>query len=147
MTSDTDVLPTMTFPADPPPRRRPGFLRQLGVDTGYTLTSFPVAIAAFVVVITGLALGAGLLVIWVGVAVLAATLVAARGFAVVERAWLPAVLDRPVPQPAYKTPEGSTTRKLLTPLRDPQTWLDALHAIVRFPVAIASFVNHCEKSG
>ncbi|SOE02275.1 sensor histidine kinase [Blastococcus haudaquaticus] len=140
MTTDTDVLPTMSFPAEPPPRRRTGLLRQLGVDTGYTLTGFPVAIAAFVVVVTGLAVGAGLLVVWVGVAVLAATLVAARGFAVVERAWLPSVLDRPVPQPAYRTPEGSATRKLLTPLRDPQTWLDALHAIVRFPVAIASFV-------
>ena len=140
MTADTDVLPQMTFPADPAPRRRRGLLPQLGVDTGYTLTGFPVGIAAFVVVVTGLSVGAGLLVVWIGVAVLAATLVAARGFAVVERAWLPAVLDRPVPTPAYRAPEGSATRKLLTPLRDPQTWLDALHALVRFPVAILSFV-------
>jgi hypothetical protein len=76
------------------------------VDSGYTLTNFPIAIAAFVVVITGLALGAGLLVIAVGLAVLAATLVAARGFAAVERAWLPAVRDRPVPSPAYPVPRA-----------------------------------------
>jgi signal transduction histidine kinase len=125
--------------ATPLPRRR-GWFRQLGVDTGYVLASFPVAIAAFVVVITGLALGIGLLVVWVGVAVLAAALLAARGFATLERAWLPAVLRRPVPEPAYRRPEGSTVRRLLTPLRDPQTWLDALHAIVRFPFAILSFV-------
>jgi signal transduction histidine kinase len=31
-------------------------------------------------------------------------------------------------------------RKLITPLRDPQTWLDALHGLVRFPLAVASFV-------
>ena len=40
--------------------------------------------------------------IWVGVAVLPLTLLAARGFATVERAQLPAVLDRPVPTPAYR---------------------------------------------
>jgi len=75
----------------------------------------------------------------VGVAVLAATLVAARGFATAERAWLPSVLGRPVPRPAYLRGEGSRVRRLLTPLRDPQTWLDALHAVLRFPLAVLSF--------
>lgn len=141
MSTDTAVLPVTTTPdAGPAPRPRAGRLRQLGVDTGYSLAAFPVAIAAFVVVVTGLAAGAGLLVIWVGVAVLAATLLAARGFAAVERAWLPAVLDRPIPRPGYLAPDGGRVRRLLTPLRDPQTWLDALHALVRFPVAIFSFV-------
>jgi signal transduction histidine kinase len=135
MTTDTAVLPTMT-PSVPVPRGR---LRQIGVDTGYALAGFPVAVAAFVVVVTGLSLGAGLLVVWVGVAVLAATLLAARGFAAAERAWLPSVLGRPLPRPAYLRAEGSRVRRMLTPLRDPQTWLDALHALVRFPVAILSF--------
>src|SRR4051794_18048661 len=139
MTTDTAVLPPMTTSA-PTALPRRGWFRQLGVDTGYALIGFPIATAAFVVVVTGLALGAGLLVVWVGVAVLAATLLAARGFASAERAWLPAVLGGPVPRPAYLPPEGSKLRRLLTPLRDPQTWLDALHAVVRFPVAIFSFV-------
>jgi len=138
MTADTVVLPAVA-PSTPLPRSR-GWFRQLGVDTGYALVSFPIAIAAFVVVVTGLALGAGLLIVWVGVAVLAGTLLAARGFATVERAWLPAVLDRPLPSPAYLAADGRPVRKLMTPLRDPQTWLDALHAIVRFPFAILSFV-------
>jgi signal transduction histidine kinase len=138
MTTDTAVLPAVA-PSTPLPRSR-GWFRQLGVDTGYALVSFPIAIAAFVVIVTGLALGAGLLIVWVGVAVLAGTLLAARGFATVERAWLPAVLDRPLPSPAYLAADGRPVRKLMTPLRDPQTWLDALHAIVRFPFAILSFV-------
>ena len=67
MTTDTAVLPTVTTSdARPPASRAAGVLRQLGVDTGYTLVGFPLAIAAFVVVVTGLAVGAGLLVIWVG---------------------------------------------------------------------------------
>ena len=71
MTTDTVVLPPMTTaaPSLPRPRSR---LRQLGIDTGYVLVGFPLAIAAFVVVVTGLALGAGLLIVWVGVAVLGA---------------------------------------------------------------------------
>jgi signal transduction histidine kinase len=126
------------MPAAVVPRRGP--LRQLGVDTGYALASFPLAIVAFVAVVTGLSVGAGLLVIWIGVAVLALTLVAARGLATAERAWLPAVLRRELPRPAYRRAEGTTVRRLLTPLRDPQCWLDALHALVRFPFAILSFV-------
>jgi len=137
MTTDTAVLPTMSLSAPlPRPRSR---LRQIGVDTGYVLIGFPIAIAAFTVVVVGLSAGVGLLVVWVGVAVLALTLVAARGFATVERAWLPAVLGRPVPQPVYRRPDGPPLRRLLTPLRDPQTWLDALHALIRFPVAVFSF--------
>jgi signal transduction histidine kinase len=140
MTTDTAVLPPMTS-APSLPRRR-GRLGQLGVDTGYLLLGFPVAIAAFVLIITGLALGVGLLVIWVGVAILPITLLIARGFATVERAQLPAVLERPLPTPAYRRAgaDASPVRRLTTPLRDPQAWLDALHAVVRFPVAIFSFV-------
>ncbi|MGY1820883.1 sensor histidine kinase [Geodermatophilus sp. SYSU D00079] len=135
--TDTAVRPTVS---PSPAARTRGVLRQLGVDTAYSLVAFPVAIAAFVLVVTGLAAGAGLLVVWVGVAVLAATLVAARGLAAVERAWLPGVLDRPLPRPGYRTAEGRAVRRLTTPLRDPQCWLDALHALLRFPFAILSFV-------
>jgi signal transduction histidine kinase len=141
MTTDTAVLPPMTAaaPALPEPRSR---VAQLGVDTAYVLLGFPVAIAAFVIVVTGLALGAGLLVVWVGVAVLTVTLLAARGLATLERAQLPAVLERPLPTPAYRRARADArpVTRLLTPLRDPQAWLDALHAVVRFPVAILSFV-------
>ncbi|SDD27735.1 Signal transduction histidine kinase [Geodermatophilus telluris] len=138
MSTDTAVLPPMT-PAAPDPARPRDRLRALGVDTAYALAGFPVATVAFVVVVTGLSLGAGLLVVWVGLAVLAGTLLAARGLAGVERAWLPAVLGTPLPRPAYRPAEGGAVRRLLTPVRDPQTWLDALHALVRFPLAVLAF--------
>ncbi|MGY1733527.1 sensor histidine kinase [Geodermatophilus sp. SYSU D01045] len=135
MTTDTLVMPSSaTAPS------HAGLLRRLLVDSGYALLSLPVGIAAFVVAVTGVAVGVGTLVIWVGLAVLALTLLAARGFAALERAQLPAVLGRPVPRPAYLTPDGGRVRRLLTPLRDPQSWLDVLHAVVRFPLAIVAFV-------
>src|SRR3954447_14753926 len=122
MNTDTAVLPSMPPPTSAP--RPAGWLRQLAVDSGYVFTAFPVAIAAFVVVVAGLSAGAGLLVVWVGVAVLAGTLLATRGFAALERGWLPAVLHRDVPRPGYLRGEGRQVRRLLTPLRDPQSWLD-----------------------
>ncbi len=118
---------------------RTRLVRQLLVDSGYALLSLPVGVLAFVVVVTGVAAGLGTLVIWVGVAVLAATLLGARGLATLERAQLPAVLGRPVPSPAYRVPDGGPVRRLLTPLRDPQSWLDALHGVLRMPLAVLAF--------
>ncbi|WP_448624662.1 sensor histidine kinase [Geodermatophilus sp. URMC 64] len=138
MTSDTAVLTASPAQASPEPRR--GLLAQLGADSAYNLLRFPLGILAFVAIVTGLSVGAGLLVVWVGVAVLAVTLLVARGLAGAERAMIPAVLAHDVPRPAYLRPEGSRVRRLLTPLRDPQTWLDALHAVVAFPFAILGFV-------
>src|SRR6476661_1488402 len=63
MTTETLVLPSVA-PSTPLPQDRNWF-RQLAVDTAYTLVAFPLAIAAFVVIVTGLALGAGLLIVWV----------------------------------------------------------------------------------
>ncbi|GAB3313657.1 sensor histidine kinase [Geodermatophilus aquaeductus] len=133
MTTDTLVMPSVT---EPPHARR---LRQALLDSGYALLSLPVGVFFFVVTVTGLAVGIGTVVIWIGLAVLAVTLLAARGSATLERAQLPAVLGRPVPRPAYLPAEGGAVRRLLTPLRDPQSWLDALHAVLRLPLAVLAF--------
>ncbi|SFO50674.1 Signal transduction histidine kinase [Geodermatophilus obscurus] len=135
MTTETLAPPPVTTPPDP----RTRLVRQALVDSGYALVSLPAGILAFVLVVTGVSVGVGTLVIWVGVAVLAGTLLAARGLATVERAQLPVVLDRPVPRPAYLVPDGGRVRRLLTPLRDPQSWLDALHAVLRLPLAVLAF--------
>jgi signal transduction histidine kinase len=140
MTTDTAVLPPMTAPVTHPRRR--GWLRQLGVDTGYALVGFPLAIASFVLMATGLVVGVGMLVVWVGVAVLVATLLVARGLATAERRLIPAVLGQYLPGPTYRRadPDAGAVRRLLTPLRDPQSWLDALHGALRLPFAILAFV-------
>jgi signal transduction histidine kinase len=121
--------------------RRRGLIAQLGVDTAYVLVGFPLAIIAFTVIITGLSLGGGLLITLLGLPVLVATLLAARGLAEVERVRMAPVLNRPREAVRYKTrPPGSGAwRSLLSPLGDPQGWLDVVHAIVRMPVAVFSF--------
>jgi hypothetical protein len=128
---------TTQTPAAPagPTRQRP----RVGEAAGYVLTGFPLAIAAFVLLVTGFAVGVGTLVITVGIAVLAGTLGAARGFARIERARLDALYGCRTPRPAYKSPGGGPVGRALAAGADPRRWLDLLHGIVGFPVAVAAF--------
>ncbi|MBP2702229.1 sensor domain-containing protein [Microbispora sp. RL4-1S] len=116
-------------------------LRRLTGDTVYLLVGFPLAVIAFCLVVTGLSAGAGLLVVWVGVPVLALTVLVARGMGDVERARLRGVLGVDLVRPRYpRSPSGAGWfRRMLTPLAGGQPWLDTLHALVAFPVATATF--------
>ncbi len=116
--------------------------KQVGVDTAYLLSSFPIAFPAFVIAVTGFALGIGTAVIWIGVPILAATLLAMRGLAAAGRVQLPAVLGTAVARPNYKrAPAGaSPLRRFLTAVTDGQSWLNLLWAVINFPIAVAGFV-------
>jgi signal transduction histidine kinase len=141
--TDTAVLPLPSpAPAPEPATAARDWWRQLGIDTGYVVVGFPLAIISFALVLTGLAAGAGLLVVWIGLPVLVLTLLAARGFATAERVRLPGVLRRPVPTPSYRAadPRSSRVRRMLRPLADPQYWLDALHGLLHLVTAIPAFV-------
>ena len=117
-------------------------LRQLGVDTGYVLFGFPLAVVSFSVIVTGLSAGVGLLVVFVGVPVLVGSVFIARVFADIERFRYAAVLRQPRTRPAYRkaAPDAGWWRRLVAPLGDGQSWLDLTHAIARFPIAVATFV-------
>ncbi|MBB5870205.1 signal transduction histidine kinase [Allocatelliglobosispora scoriae] len=117
-------------------------LRQAGADSVYLLVGFPTGIISFVLMVTGLSLGLGTLVIFVGVFVLAVTLLTARVLADVERRMLPEVLGRPIARPRYApAPAGaSALRRAVNPLTNGQSWLDLLHGILIFPFAILGFV-------
>lgn len=116
--------------------------KQLGADSGYLLSAFPIALPAFVITVAGFAAGIGTAVVWVGVPILAATLFAMRGLAAAGRSQLSAVLNRPITPPRYKrAPESaSALRRYLTPLSDGQSWMNLLWGLVNFPLAVLGFV-------
>jgi signal transduction histidine kinase len=116
-------------------------LRQLGIDTGYLLSMFFIALPAFIIGVTGTVLGVGTAVIWIGVPIAAATLFAMRGMAAAGRSMLPAVLRRELPRPRYKRAreDASVLRRYLTPLTDGQSWLNVLWAVAILPIAITGF--------
>src|SRR5690606_14603617 len=116
-------------------------LRQLAIDTAYNLSSFPITLAAFIISIVGLGLGVGTAVIWIGVPIMASTLLAMRGLAAAGRAQIPSVIRREISRPRYKRAkaESSALRRFLTVLTDGQSWLNLLWAITVFPVAVIGF--------
>jgi signal transduction histidine kinase len=120
---------------------RIGFVRQLGVDTRYLLLGFPLAIASFSAVVTGLSAGLSTLVVVVGLPILAGTLLVAGFFADIERLRLPAVLRRPLIRPTYRAAESGAGvwRRIATPLTQTQFWLDLAHPLLHFPIAVATF--------
>ncbi|MFB9251992.1 sensor histidine kinase [Sphaerisporangium melleum] len=120
-----------------------GFLlRRLGADTRYTLLGLPLAVLSFALLVTGLSAAAGTLPVLVGLPVLAVTLLVARGFAEVERRRLPEILARPIARPRYaRAPrDAGWVRRTLHPLTTGQSWLDLLHGVLVFPLAIVTFV-------
>ncbi|HST63809.1 MAG TPA: sensor domain-containing protein [Mycobacteriales bacterium] len=109
-------------------------------SAGYVLTGFPIAVLAFVLLVTGVSLGLGTLVITIGLGVLAVTLGIAKAFAGLERVRLDALLGRRVPRPPYREPRGGVIGRALSAGADPRRWLDLAHGLVGFPIAVASFV-------
>ena len=130
-----------TSPLGPAPVKR-GIIRQLGVDTVYSLFGLVLAVASFVLIITGLSLGLSLLITVIGFPVLALTMLIARGMADTHRVAIAGVLGRPSPRPAYlrSEPGAGWFRRTLRPLRDAQSWLDVVAGIIDLPFAIIAFV-------
>ena len=128
---------TQTRTASPPVR----WLAQIGADSAYVLVGFPIALAAYVLVFTLFTLGVSTIITVAGLPVLVGAVYAARAFADLERLRVPAVLRRPAPRPEYrKAPPGAGFwRRLFTPLRDGQSWLDLLHAIFGWILYTISF--------
>ncbi|HEV7899420.1 MAG TPA: sensor domain-containing protein [Planosporangium sp.] len=136
MTTTYESLPAS---AEPPAIRR--LLRQLGIDSAYLLTGFPLAVIGFVLLVVGFSVGLGTVVTLAGIPVLVATLFAARGFAELERWRITGVLGVPHTRGTYKRPRpgAGVWRRLFTPLADGQSWLDLLHGVVVFIVATVTW--------
>jgi len=129
-----------SVPAEP---ARVGTFRQLGIDTVYSVfTGMPVAVVAFSLCITFFVAGIGLSITFVGLPILVLCFYLARGFADLHRWNLQSVLRRRVPRPRYASVASGAgwLRRTLTPLGDPQSWLDFGAIVLDLPLSIVAFV-------
>jgi signal transduction histidine kinase len=99
-----------------------------------------VGLAWHLVLAVGLTLGVGTLVIWVGVFVLALTVLAWRGGAWLERRWVRLMLGVEIPDPYRPPPSGSLWRRARVVASDPATWKDLAYLVVLFPLGLIWFV-------
>ena len=123
----------------------------------YLLLSFPLGIAYFVFLVTGLSVGFGLLVIWVGVPILALVLAGSWALCRFEQETTNRILKLDIPTislPFASAPipasdatlsaaEGffiRTWRQFKAHIADRLTWTGMLYLFLKFPVGVASFV-------
>jgi signal transduction histidine kinase len=130
---------TTRFPLAAPDT--PRGVRRVLLDSGYALSAFPIALVALVVVLVDLALGVALAVFIGGVLLIAVGVLVARGFARFERIRMRGMLGRESPSPRYlcAAPGSGFWRRQLTPLRDPQSWLDVVWALTGLVTGTVAF--------
>ena len=123
----------------------------------YLLLSFPLGIAYFVFLVTGVALGVGLLIIWVGVFILALVLAGSWVLTQWERLLAIGLLGEDIPRvPGLDVVQGrdgdgsdlgleerlfvGAWRRFKRHVSDRLTWTGILFLLLKFPLGIASFV-------
>ena len=102
----------------------------------YLVMNLPIGIASFVFVVTTLSVGVGTVVIWVGLAVLAISVLGMRGMAALERLRVHTMLGTYVATPYRPAPEKG---RWLSRLKDPATWKDMVYLVLMLPLGIAEF--------
>lgn len=130
---------------------------QTYINILYLLISFPLGIAYFVFLVTGLSLGFGLLIIWVGVPVLALVLAGSWVFCRFEQETANLLLKLDIPKfrssltvdplsgseatlSATERLFTRTWRQTKAHLSSRLTWTGMLYLFLKFPMGIASFV-------
>ncbi|MEU6664686.1 sensor domain-containing protein [Streptomyces sp. NPDC046727] len=109
-------------------------------EFAYVLLSLPVSVVLFSWTVTMVALGAGLLVTFLGIPVLAAALAGCRGFGMLERARARGLLRVDVAEPEplrMRKPGAAAWMGAL--LKSGASWRHVLYALVQFPWAVFAF--------
>jgi signal transduction histidine kinase len=107
----------------------------------HLLLDLPFGIAWFVIAVTGLSLGVGLVPLaLVGLVVLMATVAMGRVISTIERARAKALLGLtvrpPVPRAAV---EAGSWRRMRSLLSDPAGWKGLAYGVIKFPLGIINF--------
>ncbi|HEY1350444.1 MAG TPA: sensor domain-containing protein [Ktedonobacteraceae bacterium] len=107
----------------------------------FLIISLPVGLFSFTLTVTGLAVGLGTIVIWLGLPVLWLTLLYVRGMAEVERRSVQHLLGLPPARRWRQRPatEQGFLRHFAGILRDPYTWTSTLYMLLKLPLGILSF--------
>jgi signal transduction histidine kinase len=107
----------------------------------YLLLGLPLGVFYFTFLVTAISLGGGLLIVWIGVPILAGTVIAWRAMGTFERALLSGMVGAAIDPPQRRIePAMSLWRKARALLSDSYTWRSFGWLLLRFPLGIAGFV-------
>ena len=132
---------TPSQPSAPPQRWTIGrWAARIARFLAYGVLALMLGAVGFSLVIALLSAGVSTVVVWIGLPILVVGVLVARGFAMADRALQSSILGTELPTPApVRAPSGAgRVRRLLTPLTDPQSWLDSLWVLVSFLLALVT---------
>ncbi|MFD3841848.1 sensor histidine kinase [Streptomyces sp. NPDC058642] len=110
-------------------------------EFGYVLLGLPISIVLFTYAVTMVAIGAGLLVTFLGIPVLAAGLAGCRGFGALERARARGLLELDVADPEPLRMRGHGFLAWMgAVLKSGTSWRTLLYSVIHLPWAVFSFV-------
>ena len=107
----------------------------------YLIASFPLGLAYSAFLITGLSMGVGTLIVWIGVPILLVMVLAWWGLGAFERElaiWWLGVEIRPMARP--RTAELRIGGRLKAHLTSQVTWTSLVYLFAKFPLGLFSFV-------
>lgn len=143
MTSSTSSA-TAPIPRPAPLEASPLFSGGVVASTWFAfihlLLNLPLGIIYFVVLVTGVALGAGLLITLIGIPILIGTGWMVRSLGNLERARLNGFLGTTLRDPyRHAVPDTGWMARLSAIGKDPATWRDFLFLMLRLPMGIFTF--------
>ncbi|MHC0431562.1 sensor histidine kinase [Streptomyces sp. O3] len=123
-----------------PPALRAPIEARTWREFGYLLLSLPISVVMFSYAVTMVALGAGLLITFVGVPVLAAALAGCRALATLERVRARALLRLDVAEPPPLRPKRNSPLGWMgAVLKSGASWRNLLYGLLHFPWAVFAF--------
>ena len=106
----------------------------------YLGLAFPLGLSYFILLTVGFSLGIGLLIIWVGIAILGFTLAGAWVAVLFERRLANVFLGVYLPPLSRQIgPDPTFWEKIRTALTDPMTWKGLLFLFLKFPLGVLTF--------
>jgi signal transduction histidine kinase len=136
-------------PAAPaaPPARQSWFVGRLRAlispktwkTTAHLLADLPFGIAWFTILVTGLSLGFGTIITFIGIPVLIGVLLFSRVISAVERARARALLDTPIASPFRSLREGSLWSRFKHLIGDGASWKGIAYGLIMLPIGIFNF--------
>jgi signal transduction histidine kinase len=106
----------------------------------YLALSLGLGMLWFVSLVFAIPASTALVIIWVGVPMLALTMLAWRGAAKLERRLMKAAFGVDISDPYKPLPEGSLLQKWKAMAGDSATWKDLAYLVLQFPIGIVEFV-------
>ncbi|MFD7096347.1 sensor histidine kinase [Streptomyces xanthophaeus] len=109
-------------------------------ELGFLLLGLPLSTLYFSLAIAGVSLGAGLLVTFLGIPVLAGLLAMCRGFGQLERARVRGLLGAAVADPApVRAAKSGALAAMGALLKSGSAWRHVLYCVIHFPWAVFCF--------